>query len=136
MRVLADPDPHTLPVPPTGMRVLVVDNDPDAVDLVVTDLTLEGHQVVGTAYDGVSAIAMCQALMPDVMVVDVRMPPGPTGVDVVTAVRGQRGLRCIVYTNYRDTLLRRTVARLGAVFLVKGELVALREAVLGPPVAG
>lgn len=133
MIVLEDPARPTVPLRPTGIRVLVVDNDPDAVDLVVTDLTLEGHQVVGTAYDGVSAVALCQALMPDVMVIDIRMPPGPTGVEVVGEVRGQRGLRCIVYTNYRDTSLRRTVERLGAVFLVKGELVALREAVLGPP---
>ena len=134
MSVLTEPATAKQPVRPSGIRVLVVDNDPDAVDLVVTDLTLEGHDIVGTAHDGVSAVAVCRALKPDVLVVDVRMAPGPTGVEVVTQVRDQPGLRCIVYTNYHDTKLRRSVERLGAVFLVKGELAALRDAVAGRPI--
>jgi len=114
-----------------GLRVLVVDNDPDAVELVVTDLTLEGHHIVGTAYTGEDAIVQCRSLTPDVVVVDVRMGPGITGVDVVRELQDQRGLRRIVYTNYHDARLRAAVEHVGAVFLVKGELSALRAAVLG-----
>lgn len=120
---------------PTPLRVVVVDNDPDALDLVVTDLGLEGHLIVGQALQGDVAIELCRALAPDVLVVDVRMPPGPDGVSVVRALRGQPGLRMIVYTNYRDSRLRSSVEQLGATFLVKGELVALRRAVVGSAAA-
>jgi CheY-like chemotaxis protein len=59
-------------------RIVVADNDPDALDLVVTDLRFEGHEIVGRATQGDVAIDMCRALRPDVLVVDYRMPPAPT----------------------------------------------------------
>jgi DNA-binding NarL/FixJ family response regulator len=123
--VVTSADP-TLP-----LRVVVVDNDPDALDLAITDLTLEGHHVIGRALDGATGIALCRALRPDVLVVDVRMPPGPDGVAVVRALRDLTSMRCIVYTNYHHARLRRDVTALGAVFLQKGELAALRAAVAG-----
>ena len=115
----------------TAKRVVVVDNDPDAVDLVVTDLQYEGHVIVGTVYDARSGIEVCRLTAPDVVVVDLRMAPGPNGVEVVRAIRDQAGVRCIVYTNYNDSRVRRVVEGLGAVYLMKGELATLRRAVLG-----
>jgi CheY-like chemotaxis protein len=109
-------------------RIVVADNDQDALDLIVLDLTFEGHTVVGTALQGDEAVALCESLRPDVLVVDYRMPPGPNGLEVVRAVRRIPGLRVVVYSNYHDQKLRADAARLGATFLQKGQLTALRRA--------
>lgn len=112
-----------------SLRVVVADNDTDALDLLVLDLQLEGHTVVGAATQGEEAVELCLALKPDVLVVDYRMPPGCNGLEVVRRVRGVPGLRAVVYSNYHDERLRQQVARLGATFLQKGQLAALRRAV-------
>jgi CheY-like chemotaxis protein len=112
-----------------SLRVVVADNDLDALDLLVLDLQLEGHTVVGTATQGEDAVELCRALNPDVLVVDYRMPPGLSGLEVARLVRGQPGLRTVVYSNYHDRSLREQVAKAGATYLQKGQLVALRRAV-------
>jgi CheY-like chemotaxis protein len=111
------------------LRVVLADNDPDALDLIDLDLALEGHEVVGRARGGEQAIALCRALHPDVLVVDLRMPPGPDGLAVVRALTGTAGLTLIVYTNYRDAKLAAQAQRHGASYLLKGDLPALRRAV-------
>lgn len=113
------------------LRVVLADNDPDALDLLDLDLALEGHEVVGRSSDGSGAIELCRALHPDVLVVDYRMAPGQDGLAVLAALTDQPELRKIVYTNYRDPDLRRRVERLGAAYLVKGDLRRLRAAVRG-----
>ena len=111
-------------------RVVVADNDQDALDLLVLDLSLEGHDIVGTALGGDDAVSLCESLRPDVLVVDYRMPPGPNGLDVARRVRELPGLRVVVYSNYHDTHLREQTARAGATFLQKGQLTALRRLLL------
>ena len=112
------------------VRVVVADNDSDALELLVLDLTLEGHEVVGAAESGEEAVAMCESLQPDVLVVDYRMPPGPNGIEVVRRVRGfMPDLRIVVYSNYQDARLHEAARKLGAAYLAKGQLVALRRAV-------
>ena len=77
----------------SALRVVVVDNDAAALELVVTDLTLEGHDVVGTCLDGATALDLCRELRPDVAVIDHRMPPGPHGLEVaqrLTAAPGSK----------------------------------------------
>ena len=40
------------------MRLVVADNDSEALDLLVTDFKLEGHDIVGTAYGGDRALEL------------------------------------------------------------------------------
>jgi len=113
-------------------RVVVADNDPDALELVVLDLGFEGHDVVGVAADGGRALELVGELAPDVLVVDHRMPPGPWGVEVAEEVaRRHPGTRVVLYTNHQsDELLARTRSA-GAVLVPKGNLRTLRRAVAG-----
>lgn len=114
------------------LRLVLVDNDPDALELVVTDLGFEGHDIVGTALDGTTAIELCERLRPDVAVIDHRMPPGPHGLEVAqTLARSAPDVRVIVFSNYQDRALVDGVRACGATFLPKGNLKALRRAVLG-----
>jgi CheY-like chemotaxis protein len=115
-----------------SLRVLVADNDPDALELAVTDLRLEGHEIVAQCLDGTSAVERTLALRPDVLVVDHRMPPGPHGLEVAQRLALEAPeVRVIVFTNYQDVELIRAVRACGATYLPKGNLRALRQAVVG-----
>jgi CheY-like chemotaxis protein len=108
---------------------VIVDNDPDALDLLDLDLALEGHAIVGRGRNGTEAVELCRQLDPDLLVVDLRMPPGPNGLAVVEQLQDQPGLRKIIYTNYRDPKLAARAERLGASYLLKGDLRTLRKAI-------
>ncbi|MDT7548650.1 MAG: hypothetical protein QOE84_1044 [Actinomycetota bacterium] len=109
--------------------MVVADNDADALDLLDLDLDLEGHDIVGRGTNGAEAVELCRQLLPDILVVDLRMPPGPDGLAVVRELQGQAGLRIIVYTNYKDAKIAAQVERLGATYLLKGDLRSLRSVV-------
>jgi CheY-like chemotaxis protein len=112
------------------VRLVLVDNDDEALDLAVLDLGLEGHEVVGIARSGEEAVQLCDELRPEVLVVDYRMPPGIDGLEVAR--------RVVVYSNYGAADLRAEAAGLGVIWLGKGNLDGLRAAVSGhgrPPTA-
>jgi DNA-binding NarL/FixJ family response regulator len=113
-------------------RVVVADNDPDALELMITDLRLEGHDIVGSASDGETALALCRELSPDVLVVDYRMPPGPNGAEVAERMRKEMpAVAVVVFTNYDTVEVARAVRRAGGRLIRKGELHELRRAVGG-----
>ncbi|HEY6971998.1 MAG TPA: response regulator transcription factor [Candidatus Angelobacter sp.] len=62
-------------VVPSQIRVLVVDDSPDFLEVVCGLLGLEDFiEVVGTATDGSGAIQAASDLHPDVVLMDVQMP--------------------------------------------------------------
>jgi CheY-like chemotaxis protein len=112
-------------------RIVVADNDLDALDLALTDLRLEGHEVYG-ALDAADAEALVSRVAPDVVVLDHRMPPGITGLELAERLVGDgSGVRVVIYSNYQRVELRARAARIGVPFLAKGNLRALRAAVRG-----
>ena len=114
------------------LRLVVADNDDDALELVVTDLALEGHDVVAAVASGDEAVAACAALHPDVLVSDFRMPPGPDGVAVAEAVRDvDPSIRVVLYSNYVRPALIEAARRAGALVVPKGDLRDLRKVVSG-----
>lgn len=54
-------------------RVLIVDDDPDVVDLVVMNLTLSGHEVE-SAGDGAAGLAKARSGKYDLIILDMSMP--------------------------------------------------------------
>jgi signal transduction histidine kinase/DNA-binding response OmpR family regulator len=69
----------------TSKRVLVVDDNEDAADLLTLVLEQAGYQSQ-TAYDGVSALSRARAFRPHVVVLDIGLP-GMSGYDVARALR-------------------------------------------------
>jgi two-component system response regulator AlgR len=66
------------------MRVLIVDDEQLARDRLARMLaSLEGYEVVGEAAHGVNALEQVQALQPEVVLLDIRMP----GMDGMEAAR-------------------------------------------------
>jgi DNA-binding NtrC family response regulator len=111
-------------------RIVVADNDLDALELALTDLRLEGHEVF-CALDAADAEALVDRVSPDVVVLDYRMPPGISGLELAERlVTEDPDLRIVIYSNYQKVELRARAARIGVPFLAKGNLRALRAAVL------
>ena len=65
--------------------VLVVDDDPKAVELIAAFLPSPGYSVV-RAYGGSEAITLAQRVRPDLILLDLMMP-GVNGFDVVDALQ-------------------------------------------------
>jgi two-component system alkaline phosphatase synthesis response regulator PhoP len=77
-------------------KILVVDDEPGILNLVVAYLKPEGYEVY-TAQDGESALKAARAFKPDVIVLDV-MLPGMDGIEVLTRLRRESDVYVILLT--------------------------------------
>lgn len=110
-------------------RVVIADDDPHWLDVIRAELELEGHQIVASCTSGQDAIEACRQHRPDVLVVDERMPPGLNGIEVARQVRSDNpGVTVVLFTNYDEEEIVKGAADAGAVFVLKGNLRALRAA--------
>ena len=83
------------------IRVLVVDDSSLIREMLVKSLTVPGVvEVVGTASDGLKALAAVERLAPDVVTLDVEMP-GLTGLEVLARIR-DKALPVIVVASMRE----------------------------------
>ena len=67
------------------ITVLVVDDDPNAIDIVRTFLEAKGYRVA-TAKDGSEALAQLEEVRPDLVLLDVMMP-GMDGWEVARVIK-------------------------------------------------
>jgi signal transduction histidine kinase len=75
------------PVSETRRRVLVVEDNADARDMIKCLLTLHGHDVHAAA-DGASGIRLALELRPEVALVDIGLP-GIDGYEVASTIRSR-----------------------------------------------
>ncbi len=89
---------------PDGVKtVLVVDDDPDAVDFFVTVLEDNGYKTV-SARDGNKALDRIREEIPDLVTLDVTMPE-KSGVGVYRKLREEdayKGIPVIIITGVSD----------------------------------
>jgi CheY-like chemotaxis protein len=86
---------------PTGLRILVVDDNAALVQTLATLLNLSGH-VVETALSGTDALARIATFSPDVVLLDVGLP-GMDGFSVAREIRARHQggpLRIIAISGY------------------------------------
>ncbi len=76
---------------PAGATVLIVDDEPDLVELIAYALTAEGFRVL-TAADGAEGLAIAEAERPDLVVLDIMMPR-MDGVELTERLRENAQLR-------------------------------------------
>ncbi|MDR1355819.1 MAG: response regulator transcription factor [Propionibacteriaceae bacterium] len=63
----------------TGKRVMLVDDHPIWIEALVEDLGEAGFEIVATASNGEECLRRARAVRPDVVVMDLQIPP-PDGV--------------------------------------------------------
>lgn len=114
-------------------RILVVDDDPKLVPLLVRGLEHDGFEVEAVA-DGPSALEAARASRPHLVLLDIAMP-GPDGLEICKAMRLEHQIPIIMLTARDDVLDKVTALDQGADdYVVKpfafDELVARMRAVL------
>jgi CheY-like chemotaxis protein len=94
-------------------RILVVDDNADAVNSLAQLLRLEGHEV-RTAYDGPGAVETAKAFRPHVAILDIGLP-GLNGHEVARQLRqaGLEELVLIAVTGYGQAQDRRHTLEAG-----------------------
>ncbi|HSB79595.1 MAG TPA: response regulator [Candidatus Methylomirabilis sp.] len=94
-------------------RVLVVDDEPDAVELLMEFLTSKGYEVI-TAGGGEEAIQKVKAERPHLILLDVRMPK-MNGLEVLRQVRQiDNEIGVIMVTAVNEEATGRQALELGA----------------------
>ncbi len=110
-----------MPDPLSVLRVLLVDDDADTVESLVTILSLWGYEPLATC-SGPDALAAAAGFSPDVALLDLGLP-GMDGHEVgrrLRALPGLEGVALVALTGYSDEEYRRRSGHAGFVFhLVK-----------------
>jgi DNA-binding NarL/FixJ family response regulator len=89
-----------------SLRVVLADDADLLREALAASLTAAGFQVVAQARDGATLLAAVAATRPDVVVVDVRMPPTNTteGLEAASAIRrAHPGTGILVLSQYVET---------------------------------
>ena len=99
--------------PGARRHILIVEDNPDARDMLVVSLELEGHRVEAAA-DGLRGVEMALASRPDVVLVDIGLP-GLDGFGVAARVRAALGgdVMLIALTGYGQPDDRERTRRAG-----------------------
>ncbi len=69
-----------------SLKVLVVDDEDNIIELIRLGLRYEGFQVE-VASDGEQGITLAQRINPDLVILDIMMPPGIDGLEVARRLR-------------------------------------------------
>lgn len=106
------------------IRILAVDDHPLMLDGILFALTSQPDlEVVGTARTGAQAVDLYRSLVPDVTLMDVRMPQ-TNGIDAIIAIRARYpSARFLVLTTYAGDVQATRALRAGALgYLLKGSM--------------
>ncbi len=74
------------------LRILIVDDDRDAVVTLSALLKEDGHEVIA-AYSGAGVLGLVRSREPDAVLLDIGMP-GATGFEVARELRMRLGRSC------------------------------------------
>src|SRR5213594_445657 len=81
---------HQIPTPESLVNekfsVLVVDDDPEIIDLVKSYLQRQGGYEVASASDGITALIEVGRVKPDLLILDI-MIPGVDGIEVCRRIK-------------------------------------------------
>ena len=85
---------------PGAVRLLVVDDEPDIVELLSASLRFAGYDV-SSAGNGKEALELAKTFRPDLVLLDVMMP-GMDGFSVLTRLRGEGHRVPVLFLTARD----------------------------------
>jgi len=100
----------------TGKSVFIADDHAAFCKRLAEMLAeIEGIQVVGRAGTVPEAIRSISELKPDIVLLDIRMPPGAGGFDVLRKIKESKGRpRVIMLTAFSNAAYRNRCVAMGA----------------------
>ena len=121
---------HSISVPPAAVSVVLVDDRPDVVDLLRLRLQLDPRfEVVGTGFNGVDAVRLCESLRPAALIIDLNMPV-LSGQEAIPLVRtSSPETRIVVFSASPEELTG--AAEPDALVVKGGDLKDLLETIAG-----
>ncbi|QIE59497.1 response regulator transcription factor [Rasiella rasia] len=78
------------------IRILLVDDEPDILEIVGYNLSSEGYQI-STAENGIAALEKAKKVKPHLIILDVMMP-GMDGIEACEKLRGMPDLKDTIIT--------------------------------------
>jgi two-component system OmpR family response regulator len=102
MRTTSRELPELLRPDGAPIRVLVVDDEPDLVEVLSTVLRHEGWEVRAAA-DGAAAVSVAREFHPDAVLLDV-MLPDIDGIKVLRRLRAEAPHVCVLFLTARDAV--------------------------------
>jgi two-component system, response regulator PdtaR len=91
------------------MRVLIVEDDAIIAMHLASLVVGLGHEVCATAMSASGAISLATAHNPDVVLMDIRLAQGSSGIDAAREIHARLGLRCIFLSGNLDEATRSTL---------------------------
>jgi len=96
----------------TGIKVLLVDDEPNILDFLEMGLVNEGFEVA-TAQDGMTAVTLVKQFKPQIVILDVMMP-GMDGFEVCRMLKKTENIAIIMLTAKEEVDDRVKGLKLGA----------------------
>jgi two-component system, OmpR family, alkaline phosphatase synthesis response regulator PhoP len=96
-------------------KILVVDDEPDIVELIAFNLEAEGYAVI-TATSGLEALNRARAILPDLIVLDVMLPEldGLAVCEILRRLPSTAPIPIIILTAWKGELSRMIGLQAGA----------------------
>jgi response regulator NasT len=84
-----------------GLRVLLVEDDVTVAEALEALLQSLGHQVIGVARHGGEAVESASSLLPDLVVMDIKLPVRD-GIEATRTILAERAVPVILLTGYAN----------------------------------
>jgi excisionase family DNA binding protein len=108
---------HQIPTPASlvegKFNILVVDDEPEIVELIRSFLERSGSYEISTASDGISALIEVGRVKPDLLILDI-MIPGVDGVEVCRRIKDDTSNKTVIVAVSGTSENERKVLQAGA----------------------
>lgn len=125
--------PHINPHTPMPTHIFVVEDHPLMREMLSEFLPADAPdlKVCGTAATGEEALGCFEDAEADLMLIDVALPGGMSGIDLVGELRARRpGLPCLMYSGHGEVAyVERALAAGAQGYLLKGDPYELEGAI-------
>ncbi|MGK2861518.1 MAG: response regulator transcription factor [Chitinophagaceae bacterium] len=83
-------------------KILIVEDEPLICEDLAFILTKEGYQIIGQAYDGLSALDIIHNSQPEIVLLDIALNHQISGLDVAKIINDKYKLPFIFITSFSD----------------------------------